>query len=83
MPVGNGTSDYHFNCFSEPFRGSVEMDNVCLVISDLAGTNYQGGQQNQVIERAVQSLPRKQTELSAIPVNPNDDELYHIPESVF
>jgi hypothetical protein len=59
-----------------------EMENVCLVLSDLAGTNYSVGQANlqAAHDRAVQGLTSEARRVAVpiTPVNPNGDELYHI-----
>lgn len=59
-----------------------EMDNVCLVLSDLAGTNYSVGQANlqAAYDRAVQGITSEARRIAVpiTPVNPNGDELYHI-----
>jgi hypothetical protein len=64
------------------FSAVAEMDNVCLVISDLAGTNYSVGQQklNTAFDRAVQHTASEARRIAVpiTPVNPNGDELYHI-----
>lgn len=59
-----------------------EMDNVCLVLSDLAGTNFTIGQANldAAFNRAVQGITSESRRVAVpiTPVNPNGDELYHI-----
>ena len=59
-----------------------EMSNVCLVLSDLAGTNYTAGQERlqAAVDRAVKSVTgeAKRIAVPITPVNPNGDELYHI-----
>jgi hypothetical protein len=59
-----------------------EMDNVCLVLSDLAGTNYSVGQANlqAAYDRAVHGITSEARRIAVpiTPVNPNGDELYHI-----
>jgi len=59
-----------------------EMGNVCLVISDLAGSNYSGGQTalEAAFNRAVQGITSESRRIAIpiTPVNPNGDELYHI-----
>jgi hypothetical protein len=58
------------------------MDNVCLVLSDLAGTNFSIGQANleAAFNRAVQGITAESRRIAVpiTPVNPNGDELYHI-----
>jgi hypothetical protein len=59
-----------------------EMNNVCLVLSDLAGTNFTIGQANlnAAFNRAVQGITSESRRIAVpiTPVNPNGDELYHI-----
>ena len=59
-----------------------DMDNVCLVLSDLAGTNFSIGQANleSAFNRAVQGITSESRRYAVpiTPVNPNGDELYHI-----
>ena len=59
-----------------------EMENVCLVLSDLAGTNFSIGQSNleAAFNRAVQGITSEARRIAVpiTPVNPNGDELYHI-----
>ncbi|MFM8475998.1 MAG: DUF499 domain-containing protein, partial [Planctomycetaceae bacterium] len=64
------------------FVAVTEMDNVCLVLSDLAGTNYSVGQNSlqAAFDRSVQGIASeaKRVAVPITPVNPNGDELYHI-----
>lgn len=64
------------------FVAVAEMDNVCLVISDLAGTNFSVGQSNlqAAFDRSVQGITSEARRIAVpiTPVNPNGDELYHI-----
>jgi hypothetical protein len=64
------------------FVAVADMDNVCVVLSDLAGTNYSIGQSNleAAFNRAVQGITSesRRTAVPITPVNPNGDELYHI-----
>jgi hypothetical protein len=64
------------------FVAVAEMDNVCLVLSDLAGTNFSIGQSNlqAAFDRAVQGISSESRRIAVpiTPVNPNGDELYHI-----
>jgi hypothetical protein len=64
------------------FVAVAEMDNVCLVISDLAGTNFSVGQANlqAAFDRSVQGITSEARRIAVpiSPVNPNGDELYHI-----
>lgn len=64
------------------FVAVAEMDNVCLILSDLAGTNFSIGQSNlqAAFDRAVQGISSESKRIAVpiTPVNPNGDELYHI-----
>ena len=64
------------------FVALAEMNNVCLVLSDLAGTNFSIGQSNlqSAFDRAVQGISSESKRIAVpiTPVNPNGDELYHI-----
>ena len=64
------------------FVAVADLSNVCLVLSDLAGTNYSIGQQGleDAFNRAVQGVTSEATRIAVpiTPVNPNGDELYHI-----
>lgn len=64
------------------FVAVAEMDNVCLVMSDLAGANYSTGQAGlqAAMDRAIQGISSetKRIAVPITPVNPNGDELYHI-----
>ena len=64
------------------FVAVADMGNVCVVLSDLAGTNYSIGQSNleAAFNRAVQGITSesRRTAVPITPVNPNGDELYHI-----
>lgn len=64
------------------FVAVAEMDNVCLVMSDLAGANYSTGQAGiqAALDRAVQGISSESRRIAVpiTPVNPNGDELYHI-----
>jgi len=64
------------------FIAVAEMENVCLVLSDLAGTNYGVGQSNlkAALDRAIQGITSESRRIAVpiTPVNPNGDELYHI-----
>ena len=59
-----------------------QLDNVCLVLSDLAGSNYSLGQSSlsEAFNRAVQGVASESRRIAVpiTPVNPNGDELYHI-----
>lgn len=83
VPVGN--SDLGVvttTALANLFIAVAEMDNVCLVISDLAGTNFSIGQSNleAAFNRAVQGITSESRRIAVpiTPVNPNGDELYHI-----
>ncbi len=64
------------------FDAVSKMNNVCLVLSDLKGTNYSIGQANleSAFNRAVQGTNDEASRFAVpiSPVNPNGDELYHI-----
>lgn len=64
------------------FVAVAEMDNVCLVMSDLAGANYSTGQAGlqSAMDRAIQGISSESKRIAVpiTPVNPNGDELYHI-----
>lgn len=64
------------------FVAVAEMDNVCLVMSDLAGANYSTGQAGlqAAMDRAIQGISSESRRIAVpiTPVNPNGDELYHI-----
>lgn len=64
------------------FVAVAEMDNVCLVMSDLAGANYSTGQAGlqAAMDRAIQGISSESKRIAVpiTPVNPNGDELYHI-----
>jgi hypothetical protein len=59
-----------------------DLNNVCVVVSDLAGTNFTIGQERlkASFERAVQGISSEAARYAVpiTPVNPNGDELYHI-----
>jgi hypothetical protein len=64
------------------FVAVADMDNVCLVVSDLAGTNFTIGQDKlqAALDRAIQNIQAEARRIAVpiTPVNPNGDELYHI-----
>ena len=64
------------------FVAVAEMDNVCLILSDLAGTNFSIGQASlqAAFNRAVHGISSESKRIAVpiTPVNPNGDELYHI-----
>lgn len=83
VPVGNGDLGVvTTTALANLFISVAEMDNVCLVLSDLAGTNYGGGQAalEAAFNRAVQGITSESKRIAVpiTPVNPNGDELYHI-----
>lgn len=83
VPVGNGNlATVTTAALANLFVAVTEMPNVCLVLSDLGGTNYAGGQDNinQAVEKAIQQLTGEARRIAVpiTPVNPNGDELYHI-----
>lgn len=83
VPVGNGDLGIvTTTALANLFVAVADMDNVCLVISDLAGTNYTGGQAalEAAFNRAVQGITSESKRIAVpiTPVNPNGDELYHI-----
>jgi hypothetical protein len=83
VPVGNGDLGLvTTTALANLFVAVAEMDNVCLVLSDLAGTNFSIGQANleAAFNRAVQGISAESRRIAVpiTPVNPNGDELYHI-----
>jgi len=83
VPVGNGDLGVvTTTALANLFIAVAEMDNVCLVLSDLAGTNFNIGQANlqAAFDRAVQGITSESRRIAVpiTPVNPNGDELYHI-----
>lgn len=83
VPVGNADLGVvTTTALANLFIAVAEMDNVCLVLSDLAGTNFSIGQANleAAFNRAVQGITSeaKRIAVPITPVNPNGDELYHI-----
>ncbi|SBT09843.1 ATPase-like protein [Candidatus Accumulibacter aalborgensis] len=83
VPVGNGDlAVVTTTALGNLLVAVAEMDNVCLVISDLAGTNFSLGQASlqAAFERAVQGITAESRRIAVpiTPVNPNGDELYHI-----
>lgn len=83
VPVGNGNlATVTTAALANLFVAVTEMPNVCLVLSDLGGTNYSGGQDNinQAVDKAIQQLTGESRRIAVpiTPVNPNGDELYHI-----
>ena len=83
VPVGNGNlATVTTAALANLFVAVTEMPNVCLVLSDLGGTNYAAGQDNinQAVSNAIQQLTGESRRIAVpiTPVNPNGDELYHI-----
>jgi hypothetical protein len=83
VPVGNGDLGVVTTAaLANLFIAVSEMDSVCLILSDLAGTNFSIGQSNleAAFNRAVQGITSEAKRVSEpiTPVNPNGDELYHI-----
>lgn len=83
VPVGNGDlAVVTTTALANLFVAVAEMDNVCLVLSDLAGTNFSIGQASlqAAFERAIQGISGEARRIAVpiTPVNPNGDELYHI-----
>ena len=83
VPVGNADlSVVTTAALANLFIAITGMDNVCLVLSDLAGTNFSVGQERMqaALNRAIQSISNeaKRIAVPITPVNPNGDELYHI-----
>ena len=83
VPVGNADLGVvTTTALANLFVAVAEMDTVCLVLSDLAGTHFSIGQANlqAAFGRAVQgiSAESKRIAVPITPVNPNGDELYHI-----
>ncbi|MBU0657159.1 MAG: DUF499 domain-containing protein [Gammaproteobacteria bacterium] len=83
VPVGNGDLGVvTTTALANLFVAVAEMDNVCLVLSDLAGTNFSVGQSSleAAFNRAVQGITSESKRIAVpiTPVNPNGDELYHI-----
>ena len=83
VPVGNADlSVVTTAALANLFIAVTGMDNVCVVLSDLAGTNFSVGQERiqAALNRAIQSTTNeaKRIAVPITPVNPNGDELYHI-----
>lgn len=83
VPVGNADLGVVTTAaLANLFVAVAEMDNVCLVLSDLAGTNFNVGQANleAAVNRAIKGITNeaKRVAVPITPVNPNGDELYHI-----
>jgi hypothetical protein len=83
VPVGNADLGVVTTAaLANLFIAVAEMDNVCLVVSDLAGSNYSGGQAalEAAFNRAMHGIAAEARRIAVpiTPVNPNGDELYHI-----
>jgi hypothetical protein len=83
VPVGNADLGVvTTTALANLFIAVAEMDNVCLVVSDLAGSNYTGGQValDAAFNRATHGISAEARRIAVpiTPVNPNGDELYHI-----
>lgn len=83
VPVGNADLGVvTTTALANLFVAVAEMNNVCLVLSDLSGANYSKGHDNlqSAFNRAVQGVTSESRRIAVpiTPVNPNGDELYHI-----
>jgi hypothetical protein len=83
VPVGNADLGVvTTTALANLFIAVSEMENVCLVLSDLAGTNFSIGQSNleYAFNRAIKGITSESKRIAVpiTPVNPNGDELYHI-----
>jgi hypothetical protein len=83
VPVGNAhLGTVTTAALANLFVAVADMENVCLVLSDLAGSNYAVGQANlnQAFSTAVGGIAAEARRIAVpiTPVNPNGDELYHI-----
>lgn len=83
VPVGNADLGVVTTAaLANLFVAVADMDNVCLVLSDLAGSNFSLGQSTleAAFNRAVQGITSESKRIAVpiTPVNPNGDELYHI-----
>ena len=83
VPVGNADLGVVTTAaLANLFVAVADMKNVCLVLSDLAGSNFSIGQATleAAFNRAVQGITSesKRFAVPITPVNPNGDELYHI-----
>lgn len=83
VPVGNANlGTVTTAALANLFVAVSQLDNVCLVLSDLAGSNYSLGQSSlsEAFNRAVQGVASESRRIAVpiTPVNPNGDELYHI-----
>jgi hypothetical protein len=83
VPVINGDlSVVTTAALANLFVAVADMNNVCLVLSDLAGSNFSIGQAAlaSAFNRATQGIAAEARRYAVpiTPVNPNGDELYHI-----
>jgi hypothetical protein len=83
VAVGNGNLGIVTTAaLANLFVAVADMDNVCVVLSDLAGTNYSIGQDSlqAAFNRAIQGISTESRRIAVpiTPVNPNGDELYQI-----
>lgn len=83
VPVGNAhLGTVTTAALANLFVAVADMENVCLVLSDLAGSNYSVGQANleTAFNRSISGITSeaKRIAVPISPVNPNGDELYHI-----
>ncbi|MEO0017927.1 MAG: hypothetical protein RLZZ522_1210, partial [Verrucomicrobiota bacterium] len=83
VPVGNANlGTVTTAALANLFVAVADMDNVSLVLSDLAGANYAVGQANleAAFNRAADGITAEARRIAVpiTPVNPNGDELYHI-----
>ena len=83
VPVGNADLGVVTTAaLANLFVAVADMNNVCLVLSDLAGSNFSIGQSRlqDAFNRAVQGITSESRRIAVpiTPVNPNGDELYHI-----
>lgn len=83
VPVGNADLGVVTTAaLANLFVAMADMPNVCLVLSDLAGSNFSVGQSRleDAFNRAVQGITSESRRIAVpiTPVNPNGDELYHI-----
>lgn len=83
VPVGNADLGVVTTAaLANLFVAVADMNNVCLVLSDLAGSNFSVGQSKleSAFNRAIQGITSESKRIAVpiTPVNPNGDELYHI-----
>ncbi len=83
VPVGNADLGVVTTAaLANLFVAVADMENVCLVLSDLAGTNFSVGQSRleNAFGRAIHNITSESKRIAVpiTPVNPNGDELYHI-----